>query len=192
LAISSPAYFERSGFNCDDHHHRIALFILQYAGHIAAQMVRSGNPPASGPNGRFNQKARFCCKFAAGATTRNHRRNCLLQRAVAQGADAMCLDRAGRLSDAFSEVEREPTLAAPLPHGCPAACVLRVERKDRDFKLMHHRITCRFCQKCIVGRVASELSARQERWAWVDQDNGGRDIGRWDEAARNRPGSKWS
>jgi hypothetical protein len=42
-------------------------------------------PPAVGPGPCFNLKARFCCRFAAGAATADCRRNYLLQFAAAQG-----------------------------------------------------------------------------------------------------------
>jgi hypothetical protein len=65
-------------------------------------------PPAVGPGHSFNLKARFCCRFAAGAATADCRRNCLLQLAATQGAGSVCIPKPGRFACVIRSVARVP------------------------------------------------------------------------------------
>jgi hypothetical protein len=64
--------------------------------------------PAVGPGHCFNQKARFCCRFAAGAAMADRRRNYLSQLAATEGAGSVYIPRAGRLGCVIRSVARVP------------------------------------------------------------------------------------
>jgi len=46
---------------------------------------RGGSTPAAVPNGHFNLRERFCCRFAAEAVAVDRGHNCLLRLAIADG-----------------------------------------------------------------------------------------------------------
>jgi len=47
--------------------------------------MEGGSTPAAVPNGHFNLRERFCCRFAAEAVAVDRGHNCLLRLAIADG-----------------------------------------------------------------------------------------------------------
>ena len=78
-----------------------------------------------GLDGHYNLKARFCCKFAADATTVDLRLNCLLRLAAALGAGSLHIHRWARR---FAGVIRG---VARVPFGRVGRCTASICSKPR-------------------------------------------------------------